>query len=168
MAAITAAFELTRPEHSGKYQGTVYQQGWRLGGKGTSGRGPSGRIEEHGMHLWFGWYENAFRLIRECYAKLGRNSETCPIADWRDAFSPAAWVTNMDVSARGDWLSRTAQFIPFEGLPGDPGATNPIFSVPEYLARVASLLRTMVLGVETLGPRGVPLRSARPGIHVGD
>src|SRR4029077_12043045 len=81
---------------------------------------------------------------------------------------PAAWVTNMDVSARGDWLSRTAQFIPFEGLPGDPGATNPIFSVPEYLARVASLLRTMVLGVETLGPRGVPLRSARPGIHVGD
>jgi uncharacterized protein with NAD-binding domain and iron-sulfur cluster len=168
MAAITAAFELTRPEHGGKYQVTVYQQGWRLGGKGTSGRGPSGRIEEHGMHLWFGWYENAFRLIRECYAELGRNSETCPIADWRDAFSPAAWVTNMDVSARGDWLSRTAQFIPFEGLPGDPGATNPIFSVPEYLARVASLLRTMVLGVETLGPRGVPLRSARPGIHVGD
>jgi uncharacterized protein with NAD-binding domain and iron-sulfur cluster len=168
MAAITAAFELTRPEHSGKYQVTVYQQGWRLGGKGASGRGPSGRIEEHGMHLWFGWYENAFRLIRECYAELGRNSATCPIAGWQDAFCPAPWVTNMDVSAGGEWLSRTAQFIPFEGLPGDPGSTNPIFSIPEYLARVASLLRTMVLGVETLGPRGVPLRTARPGIHVGD
>src|SRR5262249_29402696 len=64
-ASIAAAYDLTRPELGGRYRVTVYQQGWRLGGKGASGRGPAGRIEEHGLHLWMGWYENAFRLLRE-------------------------------------------------------------------------------------------------------
>ncbi|MGC2276528.1 MAG: NAD(P)-binding protein, partial [Candidatus Binatus sp.] len=40
-AAISAAFELSRPAHNGKYQVTIYQLGWRLGGKGASGRGPA-------------------------------------------------------------------------------------------------------------------------------
>ena len=87
-ASITAAFELTRPEHTGKYHVTVYQLGWRLGGKGASGRGVADRIEEHGLHLWMGFYENAFRLLRECYAELDRDPHTCRIADWRDAFFP--------------------------------------------------------------------------------
>src|SRR5690242_14960702 len=69
-AALSAAFELTRPELEGRYAVTVYQMGWRLGGKGASGRGVHGRIEEHGLHLWMGYYENAFRLVRSCYAEL--------------------------------------------------------------------------------------------------
>src|SRR5262245_24650660 len=88
-AAIAAAFELTRPQHEGRYAVTVYQLGWRLGGKGASGRGPADRIEEHGLHLWMGFYENAFRLMRECYAELGRDPTRCRIATWRDAFSPS-------------------------------------------------------------------------------
>src|SRR5262245_30772505 len=87
-AAVTTAFELTRPEHQGKYRVTVYQLGWRLGGKGASGRGPADRIEEHGLHLWMGFYENAFRVMRECYAELKRDPATCSIADWQDAFHP--------------------------------------------------------------------------------
>src|SRR5436190_14138314 len=67
---MAAAFELTRPEHGGRYQVTVYQQGWRLGGKGASGRGAHNRIEEHGLHIWFGFYENAFRIMRECHEQL--------------------------------------------------------------------------------------------------
>src|ERR1700731_4128659 len=78
-ASIAAAFELTRPRHKGAYHVTIYQLGWRLGGKGASGRGPAGRIEEHGLHLWLGFYENAFRLLRECYAELGRDPRECPI-----------------------------------------------------------------------------------------
>ena len=50
VGAITAAFELTRPELKGRYEVTVYQLGWRIGGKGASGRGPHKRIEEHGLH----------------------------------------------------------------------------------------------------------------------
>src|SRR5258706_4930662 len=102
-ASIAAAFELTRPQHQGKYHVTVYQVGWRLGGKGASGRGPAGRIEEHGLHLWMGWYENAFRLMRECYAELGRDRRTCPIAGWQDAFEPFALAGLTDVNAAGEW-----------------------------------------------------------------
>ena len=75
-AALTTAFELTRPEHEGRYDVTVYQMGWRLGGKGASGRGVDDRIEEHGLHLWMGFYENAFRLMRECYASVARIRRT--------------------------------------------------------------------------------------------
>ena len=35
--------------------------------------------------MWLGFYENAFRLLRECYAELGREPDH-PIATWRDAF----------------------------------------------------------------------------------
>ncbi len=39
VAAMTAAFELSRTEElRQKYDVTVYQMGWRLGGKGASGR----------------------------------------------------------------------------------------------------------------------------------
>ena len=38
-ASIAAAFELTRPVHRGRYRVSIYQLGWRLGGKGASGRG---------------------------------------------------------------------------------------------------------------------------------
>lgn len=53
---------------------TVYQLGWRLGGQGASGRNllDHGRIEEHGLHIWFGFYHNAFRMMREVYEALGR------------------------------------------------------------------------------------------------
>ena len=91
-ASVAAAFELTRPEHGGRYQVTIYQTGWRMGGKGASGRGPAGRIEEHGLHVWLGFYENAFRLLRECYAELGRDPASHPCADWRDAFFDAPLV----------------------------------------------------------------------------
>src|SRR4030095_11081049 len=84
-AAMAAALELTRPEQEGRYAVTVYQLGWRLGGKGASGRGASGRIEEHGLHVWMGWYENAFRLMRDCYRELNRD-QSCRIAEWTDAF----------------------------------------------------------------------------------
>ena len=42
------------------------------GRQGREQRGAHGRIEEHGLHLWLGYYENAFRLLRECYAELDR------------------------------------------------------------------------------------------------
>ncbi len=119
-AALTAAFELTRPEHQGRYAVTVYQMGWRLGGKGASGRGTSERIEEHGLHLWLGFYENAFRLMRGCYAELDRDPATCPLATWRDAFAPApsVAVTERAPTARGSPGSRT--FRPDAASPATP------------------------------------------------
>lgn len=75
MAALTAAYELAKlnvPGQAPRYKITIYQQGWRLGGKGASGRNAkcNGRIEEHGLHIWFGAYENAFRTMTEVYARV--------------------------------------------------------------------------------------------------
>ena len=157
-ASIAAAFELSRPEHRGRYEVTVYQLGWRLGGKGASGRGACGRIEEHGLHIWLGFYENAFRLMRECYRELDRNPETCPIATWRDAFFPDPFVGMADIGADGRWLQWTALFPDAGGEPGDPlNETNP-FSIQGYMGRALALLKTLVFDVQT--HRGADKRQA--------
>jgi uncharacterized protein with NAD-binding domain and iron-sulfur cluster len=150
-ASVAAAFELTRPEHLGRYQVTIYQLGWRLGGKGASGRGPADRIEEHGFHVWLGFYENAFQLLRECYRELGRDPKTCRIADWRDAFSPESFIGVMDQNAKGEWIPWTVYFPPGEGLPGDPSNDHNPFSVSAYVLRTAALLRTLLTMLEFRG-----------------
>jgi len=157
-AAISAAFELTRPEHKGAYRVTVYQQGWRLGGKGASGRGPADRIEEHGLHIWLGFYENAFRLMRECYSELARDPDECPIADWQDAFYADAHVGMADIGKNRQWLHWTAAFPPADGLPGDPLSDSNPFTMSGYLTRTAALLRTLLTSVKT-GSK--PIRKAK-------
>jgi uncharacterized protein with NAD-binding domain and iron-sulfur cluster len=147
-ASVAAAFELTRPEHHTRYEVTIYQLGWRLGGKGASGRGPADRIEEHGLHLWMGFYENAFRLVRECYAELNRDPKTCPIADWRDAFVPAPLVGVAEQSSSGQWLVWKGMLPPTEGLPGDPPKDGQRWSVVDYMARAATLVRTLLMTIQ--------------------
>ena len=150
-ASIAAAFELSRPQHQGKYEITIYQLGWRLGGKGASGRGPAGRIEEHGLHLWLGFYENAFRLMRECYAELDRDPAVSPIADWRDAFFPNSHVAVADRTRAGAWQEWLAYLPPAAGLPGDPiGAPNP-FGLRSYIARTVALLRALLFSTHARG-----------------
>ena len=151
-ASMAAAFELTRPEHKGRYQLTVYQTGWRLGGKGASGRGPAGRIEEHGLHIWLGYYENAFKLLRECYAELGAGSRGRRHVEWRDAFFPDPHIAVSEPHRHGDgWAHLTAHFPPADGLPGDPPTTDPL-SLRNYVIRSAILLRTLLIGIETISP----------------
>jgi uncharacterized protein with NAD-binding domain and iron-sulfur cluster len=143
-AGIAAAFELSRPELRRKYHVTVYQQGWRLGGKGASGRGVASRIEEHGLHLWMGFYENAFRLLRECYAELARDPRTHPMADWRDAFVAEPFIGvggARSGSLTGNW---SAHFPPGDGLPGDPLSGYNPFTVASYMIRTVTLMQTLL------------------------
>lgn len=147
-AAVTTAFELSRPEHRGKYEITIYQQGWRLGGKGASGRGPGNRIEEHGLHLWMGFYENAFRVMRECYGELGRDPNKCRIADWQDAFVPDHFCGTMDRSPAGEWKPWVVHFPAMPGLPGDP-ETSQTWTVAQYLSRTATLVGTLLRAVQS-------------------
>jgi uncharacterized protein with NAD-binding domain and iron-sulfur cluster len=107
VGAMTAAFELTDPALNGQYDVTVYQLGWRLGGKGASGRDRQDhdRIYEHGLHIWLGCYENAFKLMRQCYAELGR-APGAPLATVQQAFHPHSLVVLNEPSTtngcRGD------------------------------------------------------------------
>jgi uncharacterized protein with NAD-binding domain and iron-sulfur cluster len=93
IAALSTAFELTAdPGWQQQYEITVYTLGWRLGGKGACGRNQSyrNRIEEHGIHLWMGFYENAFNLMRHVYdecAERGLMPGT-PFRSAEDVFTP--------------------------------------------------------------------------------
>ena len=66
VSGITAAFQLTsEADWQEKYDITLYQLGWRNGGKGASGRNIAdhNRIEEHGIHIWFGFYKESFKAM---------------------------------------------------------------------------------------------------------
>jgi uncharacterized protein with NAD-binding domain and iron-sulfur cluster len=153
--AIAAAFELTRAENRDQYEVTVYQMGWRLGGKGASGRGPDDRIEEHGLHVWFGFYENAFRCLRECYGELGRGPEI-PIRDVDEAFLPASLFGVAEEPA-DRWSVWTCLFPDNEGEPG----TGPLDETSPTLASyVVNLLRLMEALVTSLRSPHSPLRLA--------
>ncbi|HEX4184158.1 MAG TPA: NAD(P)-binding protein, partial [Caulobacteraceae bacterium] len=93
IAALAAAFELTEAEDwRDRYEITVYQMGWRLGGKCATGRGPNGRIEEHGIHAFSGSYYNALGLMWRCYQALGKLKEPGVLESFRDAFRPSNTV----------------------------------------------------------------------------
>ena len=142
MASLTAAYELTRPEFDGAFDVTVYQQGWRLGGKGASGRNPhrANRIEEHGLHVWMGFYENAFRLIRDCYERLHREPGT-PLATWQDAFKPHSYIVFDDVDPSTGTARRWPLCFPEDGPADRPPVTALPFSTPpEYVPRILQLI----------------------------
>jgi uncharacterized protein with NAD-binding domain and iron-sulfur cluster len=159
-ASLAAAFELTRPEHKGRYRVTVYQMGWRLGGKGASGRGVADRIEEHGLHLWMGFYENAFRIMRDCYDELPPTDGKRRLAHWQDAFSPAPDVAVADRRPNGDWEFWVAHFPPGQGLPGDRLDQRSPFTVLGYLQQSAILVGELLRSARGMDARGAGAESA--------
>jgi uncharacterized protein with NAD-binding domain and iron-sulfur cluster len=128
-AAMAAAWDLTARDNKERCDVTVFQMGGRLGGKGASSRNEKfgNRIEEHGLHLWLGYYENAFRTVRTCFAEL-QNVQT-PDAElrkhlaldrppserpfdnwnWLTAFERASLVGLAD-NVDGDWVPWVARF----------------------------------------------------------
>ncbi|HMY19471.1 MAG TPA: NAD(P)-binding protein, partial [Polyangium sp.] len=98
LASLVTAFELTsQPSAHERYEIHVYQPGFRLGGKGASGRNHEehDRIEEHGLHVLSGFYENAFRIIRAVYGELDP-APTNPLQHWTDAFKEHTFVSFME------------------------------------------------------------------------
>lgn len=121
IASLSAACELTGKSERRNPIGsvTVYQMGWRLGGKGASGRnaGHGHRIEEHGLHIWPGFYENAFDLMRQCYEEMGRSPDT-PLAAWDDAFQRQDFIVVEELLG-GDWKPWGFTAPRNGALPGD-------------------------------------------------
>ncbi len=116
ISGLAAAYELiSQPQGPDRYDVTVYQMGWRLGGKGASGRNADAgdRVEEHGLHVWSGFYENAFALMRRCYPQLRRVPGEDPLATvfpvpGRPEVSPAFRQHNCVVIQEfieGQWLN---------------------------------------------------------------
>lgn len=88
VAALSAAYQMSKTaELRAKYDITIYQMGWRLGGKGATGRDEQGRILEHGLHIWFGDYTNAFRMTKDVYAAWKPAADNA-LQTWQDALKP--------------------------------------------------------------------------------
>jgi len=142
MGGLSVAWRLSEPGWRDRFDSiTVYQRGWRLGGKGASHRGENGRIEEHGLHVWLGSYENAFTLLRECYAELDRGTTdpAAPIKTWDQALIPAN-----DLGAtgywNGEWQVWLGRFSRTVEQPGDPDASSGPMTVMGFLQRSLQLI----------------------------
>ncbi len=142
VAGLAAAWRLSEPGWQQRFASiTVYERGWRLGGKAASSRGAHGRIEEHGLHVWLGYYENAFRLVRELYAELDRPKfrPDAPFQKWSDAFKPANDIGLEDLHG-GRWRHWVATFSLNDRLPGEPDAASGPMSVLEFVRQAVRLL----------------------------
>ncbi len=92
-----------------------------MGGKGASGRNKlyGQRVEEHGLHVWFGFYRNAFKMIQSVYAELGR-PEGAPLRNWTDAFKAqnTIWLMDKVLKQRKSWRFSVVE------KPGDPSQVD--------------------------------------------
>ena len=124
LGAVTAAYALTDPQQKKKYDITIYTMGWRLGGKGASGRNADihDRIEEHGLHIWFGCYDNAFTMMRQIYDEIDRPKGT-PLATLDEAFHKQSTFA-LKEHYNGKWHPWTIEF-PTDNRP--PGGKPSVF-----------------------------------------
>ena len=162
MAGLTAAWRLSEPGWRDRFESiTVYQRGWRLGGKGASSRGENGRIEEHGLHVWIGSYENAFTLIRECYAELDRatTDPSVPIQTWDQAFIPANDVGATD-RHNDEWQLWLGRFTGNDELPGEPDAPEGGMDVLHFLQRALQLILDFSDSLRVMGDTGLSLSAS--------
>lgn len=148
VGAMTSAYYLTnQPGWKSKYDITVYQMGWRLGGKGASGRNAEygERIEEHGLHIWFGFYENAFAMMKEAYAALDRPSDA-PLATWEDAFKPHDFIA-LSENIDDEWKMWK---LMFPRLPGEPGDGSESISLWKIAVAVWAWIKKSVTDFHVL------------------
>jgi uncharacterized protein with NAD-binding domain and iron-sulfur cluster len=166
VGAMSAVFELTSvPGWDQRFEITVYQMGWRLGGKGASGRDRAvkDRIYEHGLHLWMGFYENAFRQIRDAYREWNTQGYAPKpgFADFQDAFAARNYAPAMD-QVDGNWTAWLLDFPPNNMAPGQdlPPPKEP-FGFWDLTLRMVGNLLEAYLGVHwQTGIRGFLLRLA--------
>src|SRR5262249_41273253 len=130
IGALSAAYELAKQD---RYEITVYQKGWRLGGQGASGRNHEehDRIEEHGLHIWFGFYENAFHLMRQCYDDMARRPSE-PLATVRSAFTSIDKFVFLE-QIKGQirpWEIPFSSTNEFPGAPPDPDEPDVLREMP--------------------------------------
>lgn len=139
--ALTAAWHLSAtPELRRRYDVEIWQMGWRLGGKCATGRDEHNRILEHGLHFWFGCYDNAWSMLREIYAEWDR-PENCPFQTGLDAFEPQNFTPLWTQSYDGSWDFCNIEW-PTNSDERGSGELN--LSIRGMLSQLASLLKQLL------------------------
>ncbi|QYG94640.1 NAD(P)-binding protein [Iamia sp. SCSIO 61187] len=174
-AGLAAALSLTDPDlhptWRDEYEVTLLQLGWRVGGKGATGRrgravpdGAGGwrlegdaRIQEHGIHLFGNMYTNAMRMLDGCLQELPPGPDG-RVETIDQVLVPSNHLTLADMLERRWEL--TSQTMPHNDLDpwGPENVPDPATLVGEIIREVLSILE------EAFGPgAGEGLRS--PGGH---
>jgi len=170
-----AAYWLTStPELRRRYRVTLYQMGWRLGGKGASSRRWEGgkgkkedegegegegeekkegfRSEEHGPHVWFGFYENAFRTMRGCLEEHARLGHTLGgRSDWLELFEPSDEGVFYQQDGGGRWRPWRMRMPSYGESDGEPGDDRPLPDVRDSLWRLADQMALNLRGARVFG-----------------
>ncbi|WP_120499143.1 NAD(P)-binding protein [Roseovarius sp. EL26] len=164
VGAVTAVYAITQlPDWQKSYDITVYQLGWRLGGKGASGRNvkQGQRIEEHGLHIWAGFYENGFRLMRDCYEtlnKTGLRSPDAPLGTLEKAFHGLDHFLLADEVPQPDGSTQLHpwrfDFSPNSDVPGTGGVLPTPFAYFQMV--IETIIKLLENSVESLPGHHVP------------
>ncbi|HEY2437853.1 MAG TPA: FAD-dependent oxidoreductase, partial [Solirubrobacteraceae bacterium] len=142
---LAAAWELTAsPARRARFDVTVYERGWQLGGKGASGRTPHAggrgqRIHEHGLHIWFGFYDHAFRMLRGAYEESG-----LAVGDdwWMVPFQRCDDVSLYEQREDGTWLRQPVHLPRRGGSERGPPTEPRRLGIARVMARTTRLLAT--------------------------
>ncbi|MGB8859519.1 MAG: FAD-dependent oxidoreductase [Ilumatobacteraceae bacterium] len=163
-AGLSAALSLTdpslHPNWQDEYEVTVVQMGWRMGGKGATGRGGEprlvdgqwrctgpARIEEHGIHLFGNMYVNSLRTLDTCLGELQRSPGE-PATGMHTDLVPSNYIQLADY-LDGRW-HLTPQHLPHNDL--QPWGSA---DYPDATVLIRELLRLAVeLLEEALGYSG--------------
>ena len=177
MGGLAAAWRLSEPGWQERFSRiTVYQRGARLGGKGASSRGVHDRVEEHGLHVWLGYYDNAFAMMRQCYEELdrARTDPDCPIRSVDDAFFPSVRVglfddlNRLDPRAGPGWVPWLGDFTTNSLVPGDPASQSGSFTPLDIVRRSIRLLVDFFVSIDehvapVMSMSGSPIPPRRGG-----
>lgn len=159
IGALSAAFYLTEePNWADTYEITVYQQGWRLGGKCASGHdmrpGYGARIYEHGLHIFGGFYDQAFDLLRRAYEVVDRPSHHPNQGVW-DSFSSEDTIALVDnMFPERPNLLWNMDFPPNNRVPGEDLSIPPLTVMIQRM--VGMLLHGTPSGLQCQAPPHPP------------
>ncbi len=145
LGGVSAALALSStPALRSRFDVTLYSQGWRLGGKGASGRNQEEgeRIEEHGLHVFLGFYDTAFSVMQQTYAEWNKPVNYA-FQNWKEAFDPQYSMTLMQdfPTLLGDrwepWIFNLPQT---PGEPGNATALDANIYIPRILQHITKNL----------------------------
>jgi uncharacterized protein with NAD-binding domain and iron-sulfur cluster len=152
IAGLATAYNLSKSEDlRNEYEVTIYQLGWRLGGKAASARMPDGRNLEHGLHVWFGCYENLFQMLQEIYAARTPPPDSA-FQTWIDVVKPQDF-TPIGVQMPGGWAYAPVTWPTNSGVPGN-GRLG--LSPWEIVTEIISLVKILLDHLDAVGIAAKP------------
>ncbi|HEX4340145.1 MAG TPA: FAD-dependent oxidoreductase [Polyangiaceae bacterium] len=150
-AGLAAAFGLSDTEEQrARYDVTVYQMGWRAGGKCSTGRAaPTLRVEQNGTHYLFGCYDACFDTVRRSFDELSIRGISS-FGTYEQAFLPRNLLV-FTHRFRGKWHLWP---IRFPGNSTVPGMRDGALPFHDYVSMALGALVELFAGFQALDKVG--------------